>query len=76
VPNWIDTTGHERGFLLLRWQGLGELDRAGFPTGKAVPVDSVLDEFPADVPRVDAAARRAQLAARSVQLERRRGWAR
>jgi len=76
VPNWIDTTGHERGFLLLRWQGLRKLDPADFPTGKVIPLESLFAVLPPDVPRIDAAARRVHLDARAAQLDRRRKGAR
>ncbi len=71
VHNWIDTSGLEEGWLLLRWQGL--------PAGvdPATLVRSVepyrLDALalPPDVPRVDLAGRSAQVAERVAGFARR-----
>lgn len=69
VPNWLDTEGHDKGILFLRYQGSD-----GFPVGatsKVVPLANVLDEFPGDVPILDAVGRAAQIAARQAHIQRR-----
>ena len=38
VPNWLDTAGHTRGALALRWVGASEIPE---PATRVVPVDSL-----------------------------------
>ena len=75
IANWIDTCGLHEGWMLTRWQG--------------VPADVALDamirdvrvvgqaDIPYDIPRVDLAARRTQIAERARAFAQRtspEGW--
>ncbi|WP_417622345.1 hypothetical protein [Parasphingorhabdus sp.] len=75
IANWIDTCGLHEGWMLTRWQGV--------PAGSAI--DQMIrdvrlvkfDDIPADVPRIDLAGRRAQIAARAQSFAQRtskQGW--
>jgi hypothetical protein len=79
VPNWLDTEGHNRGLMFMRWQGwdldgspLGPEDHN--PTCQVVPLEDVLDYFPEDVPIYSEADRKAQLYERQVHVHERYGW--
>ncbi len=74
VPNWLDTTGLPEGLFLIRFQGVRTpLTDEEAPTAELVALKEVRSALPADTPQVDAEARRAQLAARQSQLQRRYG---
>jgi hypothetical protein len=74
VPNWLDTTGLTEGVFLLRFQGLKtEIGADDLPETKLVKLTEIGAHLPDDTPKVDAAARREQLAARQIQLQRRYG---
>lgn len=74
VPNWLDTTGLREGLFFLRFQGLRTpIADADAPTARLVRIDEIRKHLPPDTPVVDAAARRAQLAARQTHLRRRYG---
>lgn len=75
IANWIDTCGLHQGWMMARWQG--------------VPADAALDQMirdvrlvtldaiPADIPRIDLAARCAQIAQRAREFALRTspsGW--
>ncbi len=75
VANWIDTCGLHEGWMLTRWQGvpasadLGSMIREVRLT--------TLDALPDDLPTVDLAGRRNQIAARAAAFARRtseKGW--
>jgi hypothetical protein len=73
VANWLERTGHDRGYIQLRWQHLSaDLTDADGPTAEVVPFDALpgtlpfyervsLDEYEARI-----AARRAAVAERMV----------
>ncbi|HRD60733.1 MAG TPA: hypothetical protein PK324_06190 [Nocardioides sp.] len=47
IANWLETTGHRTGALMLRWQRLErDLTEADGPTVEKVPFDSVRDLLP------------------------------
>ncbi len=47
VANWLECTGHDRGYLQIRWQRLErELGPADGPTVELVPVDQLADRLP------------------------------
>ncbi len=69
VPNWLDASGHEEGFVTFRWIGT---DTSARPTMERVPLDR-LDAALGDCRRIDAAGRAAQLAERRRGLLRRFG---
>jgi hypothetical protein len=70
VPNWVDTAGHGRGFMFLRWQGVAGGDPSA-PDIAVVPTDAVRDRLPPGEPVVDAALRAATIAGRSRAVDRR-----
>lgn len=76
IANWIDTCGLHEGWMLTRWQGVpadAPLDRM-IRDVRLVKLDAV----PADLPRIDLAGRREQIAARASAFARRtdsEGWA-
>ncbi len=65
VPNWLDTAGHREGLLTYRWFW-PESDPA--VETRVLPFAELAAALPADTPRVDAAARRAQLEERRAHL--------
>lgn len=74
VPNWIDTTGLDEGLFFLRFQGLKTpIADDDAPAAKLVRIEELRDHLPSDTPVVDATARRAQLAERQIQVQRRYG---
>jgi len=47
VANWIERTGHDRGYIQLRWQHLSrELTAADGPAAEVVPVEALPDKLP------------------------------
>jgi hypothetical protein len=47
VANWIETTGHARGYLQIRWQRLSrDLKPSDGPEVEVVPVDSLAERLP------------------------------
>jgi hypothetical protein len=66
VANWLECTGHQRGYLQIRWQRLArELTAADGPTVELVGVDQVVDRLPFPEPaRITPAQFRGRIAAR------------
>lgn len=75
VHNWIDTGGLAQGIFILRWQAVpAGADPATMLTGcRLFRLDEIDAVVPADVPRIDAEGRRAQVAQRREDFERRLG---
>lgn len=74
VPNWLDTTGLDEGLFFLRFQGLTTpIADDELPAAQLVKVTDLRKVLPADTPNVSPEERRAQLAARQLQLQRRYG---
>ena len=69
VPNWLDTGGWPRGGLMWRWN---DANRYPVPAVRKVKLTAVQSLLAADTPRVNAAQRRALLAAHA-RYTRRRG---
>jgi hypothetical protein len=69
VPNWLDTGDARRGFLWYRW--FQPRNKQPVPTVRVVKIDDLSSCFPEQHPRVDAAARKAQLAIRRVHMAQR-----
>ncbi len=61
VPNWVDTTGHREGTLLISMQGVEEVIQ---PTLTLVPLIELADHLPEDTQQVTAAARQDEIIAR------------
>jgi hypothetical protein len=73
VANWLERTGHDRGYIQLRWQHLSaDLTDADGPTAEVVPFDALPDALPfherisLDEYETRIAARRAAVAERMV----------
>ena len=74
VPNWLDTTGLPEGLFFIRFQGLAaDVPEAEYPKAQRVKTSEVRRHLPGDTPLIDGNARRAQLAARQIQIQRRFG---
>lgn len=73
VHNWVDTCGRKEFRMGHRWQSFihGEPDEELFFRGKLVKFADLERELPAGVKRVDAAARRAQMARRKAGYDQR-----
>lgn len=66
VANWIERTGHDRGYVQLRWQRLSRaLTAADGPRADVVAVDDLPKQLPYHEP-IDPAAWRARIAARQA----------
>ncbi len=73
IANWLETTGHERGVMMLRWQRLAR--DLGPADGPKVEV-MAFDELPARLPhhaenQIGTSARTARIEARQVGIARR-----
>jgi len=72
IENWLDTEGHRRGLVFMRWQGLAEEPGEDQqPTMRKVPFDRLADELSADTPAFDATKRRQQIRERRQQAQER-----
>jgi hypothetical protein len=66
VANWLERTGHRRGYIQLRWQRLSRpLTEADGPRVDVVAVDDLPKQLPCHEP-IDAAAWRERIAARQA----------
>jgi hypothetical protein len=66
VANWLERTGHRRGYVQLRWQRLSRpLSPEDGPRVDIVAVDDLPKQLPYHE-RIDAAAYRARIAARQA----------
>lgn len=71
IANWLETTGHRTGSMMLRWQRLErDLGPEDGPTVEVVPVDSVRDHLPHYSP-VTPEEYAARIAARQRSVARR-----
>jgi hypothetical protein len=68
APNWLDTEGQPIGMAVYRYVGARSKPQ---PTARVVPLASVRDALPSTHPTTDPAARREQLANRSLAAQRR-----
>jgi hypothetical protein len=71
VPNWLDPAGWRQGGIFWRWHTASSFPR---PTVKKVKLAELRRHLPEGVAVVDAAARKAELAARISQYQSRRRW--
>lgn len=73
VANWVETTGHRKGFLQFRWQRVSrELTEADGPSVELVDLASVPDHLPYyDSNRISDEAWRARIALRQIQIQNR-----
>lgn len=68
LPNWLDPSGHQEGYITVRWMGAGS-----YPTPECTQMkrDDLGTYLPGDIKKLDAQARREQLAARRRGVIRR-----
>jgi len=73
VANWLECTGHRRGYVQLRWQRLSrDLTAQDGPTVELVPFDELPKRLPFhEESRTDAADYAARIAARQTAVARR-----
>ncbi len=72
IQNWLDTEGHRRGLIFMRWQGLeGELPEQQHPRAQFVPFADLASELPADVPAFSEEQRRRQIQRRRANVHER-----
>jgi hypothetical protein len=68
VPNWLDTVGHERGVVILRWVMVSDRPQ---PRTRVVPFADLGAVLPAETRKVSAAERAGALVRRSEGVARR-----
>jgi hypothetical protein len=72
IQNWLDTEGHRRGLVMLRWQGLeAPLPADRQPNMRLVPLDRIHEALPAGIPEFGHAERREQIRLRREHVQRR-----
>ncbi|MFM9035724.1 MAG: hypothetical protein ACKOQ4_15825 [Mycobacterium sp.] len=73
VTNWVETTGHRKGFLQFRWQRVSrELTDADGPTVEVLDVAAVPQSLPYyESNRISEADWRARIALRQLQIQNR-----
>jgi hypothetical protein len=73
VHNWLDTAGTHEVLVLHRWQGFPHESAGAVPTitSRQIKLAELSSALPPGVARVDAAQRRAQLAKRAADYDRR-----
>jgi hypothetical protein len=73
VTNWVETTGHRKGFLQFRWQRVSrELTEADGPTVELTDISSVPDYLPYyENNRISDEEWRARIALRQIQIQNR-----
>ncbi|MGB0620863.1 MAG: DUF1214 domain-containing protein [Myxococcota bacterium] len=65
VPNWLDLSGHPRGFVT--WRVTSDVE-PGQPETRVVPLEAVRDALPANTPVVSAEHRRATITRRQAHV--------
>jgi hypothetical protein len=73
VANWLETTGHPQGVMMLRWQRVAHpLSEADGPSVEVVPFADLFTRFPAlEAQRIGPSDRAARIEARQVGIARR-----
>jgi len=72
IQNWLDTEGHQRGLINLRWQGMsGPLLEHQQPSARLVPFAQLAKELPTDALGFDSEQRFEQIRARRKALHKR-----
>lgn len=74
IANWLDTGGHRRGLIMMRWQGLpAPLAERQQPQAQLVPLADLRKHLPADVQLMNAEQRSQQLLLRRRETQVRFG---
>jgi hypothetical protein len=72
IQNWLDTEGHRRGLIFMRWQGLStELAESQQPRARLVDFARLKEELPSDMPVFNVQQRREQIRLRRANLHQR-----
>jgi hypothetical protein len=71
VPNWLDTTGLQKGFLSFRWTYAQDPEQLPEITVSTVQLDEVRGRLPATTRDVSPEQRAAQIAIRQAHVQRR-----
>lgn len=72
IQNWLDPEDHERGLIMMRWQGLdGPISDELQPSTKLVSFDERFGALPQDVPRFTPDQRHQQIRERREATHRR-----
>lgn len=71
VPNWLDTTGHQRGFMTLRWTYPASPDELPKVNASKLPLTDVRHHLPASTRVVSPDDRKEQIRIRQDHVQRR-----
>ncbi len=72
IQNWLDTEGHLRGLIMLRWQGLSEaMPESEYPQARLVRFEDLHIELPAGIPAYSAQQRWQQIQQRRANVQER-----
>jgi hypothetical protein len=71
VPNWLDTAGHAKGVIQVRWN---ECSSQPCPDARLVKIGELRAHLPSDTPTVSAAERDAVLRRRRLGAQMRNRW--
>ncbi|WP_176594273.1 DUF1214 domain-containing protein [Sphingobium sp. EM0848] len=71
VPNWLDTTGRQRGVILLRYDGMSEkmFNPAQYPTATKVKLTEIRKYLPKDTPAISEEQRGKSMAERRRHVQ-------
>jgi len=74
IHNWLDTEGHRRGLIMMRWQGLTEpLPESLYPQATLVAFEQIRQHLPADVAEFTPDQRQQQIRQRRASVQARFG---
>ncbi|MFT4518659.1 MAG: hypothetical protein ACI9JM_001044 [Halioglobus sp.] len=71
VPNWLDPSGHEEGYITVRWIGAQNYPT---PACTQIKVEELAGYLPVNARKIDSVQRREQLAARRRGVIKRFGY--
>jgi hypothetical protein len=71
VPNWLDTTGHEQGFMTLRWTSPESPDELPEVNVSKLPLADVRQHLPSTTRVVSPDERKAQVRIPQEHVQRR-----
>lgn len=71
VPNWLDTTGYQEGYMTFRWTYSRPPKELPSVTCKVVAFDDIRSHLPDSTPTVTPAERREQIRVRQEHVQRR-----
>jgi hypothetical protein len=71
VPNWLDTTGHQRGFMTVRWTYSESVDELPKVNVSKLPLTDVRHHLPASTRVVSPDDRKEQIRIRQNHVQRR-----